>query len=41
MMLGGNIFQETAVLAAKKLGYHVIDVDYLPDNPAHKYADEY
>ena len=41
MMLGGNIFQETAVLAAKMLGYHVIDVDYLPDNPAHQYADEY
>lgn len=31
----------TAVKAAKCLGYHVIDVDYLPENPAHKYADEY
>ena len=41
MMLGGNYFQMTAVLAAKRLGYHVIDVDYLPDNPAHKFADEY
>lgn len=39
--LGGNYFQMTAVKAAKKLGYYVIDVDYLPDNPAHAYADEY
>lgn len=41
MMLGGNYFQMTAVKAAKRLGCHVISVDYLPDNPAHKYADEY
>lgn len=41
MMLGGNFFQMTATIAAKKAGYHVISVDYLPDNPAHRYADEY
>lgn len=41
MSLGGNYFQMTAVKAAKRLGYYVIDVDYLPNNPAHKYADEY
>ena len=41
MLLGGNYFQMTATLAAKDLGCHVISVDYLPDNPAHKYADEY
>ena len=41
MSLGGNYFQMTAVKAAKRLGYYVIDVDYLPQNPAHKYADEY
>lgn len=41
MMLGGNYFQMTATLAAKRLGHYVISVDYLPDNPAHKYADEY
>lgn len=41
MLLGGNYFQMTATKAAKELGYYVISVDYLPDNPAHKYADEY
>lgn len=41
MLLGGNYFQMTATKAAKALGCHVISVDYLPDNPAHKYADEY
>ncbi len=41
MMLGGNYFQMTATRAAKELGHYVISVDYLPDNPAHKIADEY
>ncbi len=41
MLLGGNYYQMTATKAAKELGCHVISVDYLPDNPAHKYADEY
>ena len=41
MLLGGNYYQMTAVKAAKELGCHVITVDYLPNNPAHKYADEY
>lgn len=41
MMLGGNYYQMTATKTAKRLGYHVISVDYLPENPAHKYADEY
>lgn len=41
MLLGGNYFQMTATLAAKELGYYVISVDYLPDNPGHKFADEY
>lgn len=41
LSLGGNYFQMTAVKAAKSLGYYVIDADYLPENPAHKYADEY
>lgn len=41
MMLGGNAFQLSATKRAKELGYYVISVDYLPDNPAHKFADEY
>lgn len=41
MMLGGNFFQMTAIKRAKELGYYVISVDYLPDNPGHKYSDEY
>lgn len=41
MMLGGNYFQMSATRKAKELGYYVISVDYLPNNPAHKYADEY
>ncbi|MBR5913106.1 MAG: ATP-grasp domain-containing protein [Selenomonadaceae bacterium] len=41
MLLGGNYYQMTATKAAKALGCHVISVDYLPNNPAHKFADEY
>lgn len=41
MMLGGNHVQMTAIKAAKEQGYYVITVDYLPDNPGHKLADEY
>lgn len=41
MMLGGNQVQMTAIKAAKEQGYYVITVDYLPDNPGHKLADEY
>lgn len=41
MLLGGNYYQMTATKAAKDFGCHVISVDYLPDNPAHKFADEY
>ena len=41
MMLGGNYFQMTATAAARAQGYHVISVDYLPDNPAHALAHEY
>ena len=39
--LGGNFFQKTIVKAAKEMGVYVIDVDYIPNNPAHKLADEY
>lgn len=41
MMLGGSYFQMSAIKRAKELGYYVITCDYLPDNPGHKYADEY
>lgn len=41
MMLGGNFFQTTAIKAAKELGHYVISVDYLPDNPGHRFSDEY
>lgn len=41
LSLGGNHFQLSAVLAAKRLGCYVIGVDYLPDNPAHAIEDEY
>lgn len=41
LMLGGNYYQMTATKKAKELGYYVISCDYLPENPAHKYADEY
>lgn len=40
-MLGGSHFQVPAIKYAKNAGYHVITADYLPDNPGHKYADEY
>lgn len=41
LILGGNYVQMTAIEAAKSQGYYVITVDYLPDNPGHKLADEY
>ncbi|MGN0623009.1 MAG: ATP-grasp domain-containing protein [Oscillospiraceae bacterium] len=41
LMLGGSHFQVPSIITAKKLGYYVITCDYLPDNPGHKYADEY
>ena len=41
LMLGGSHFQVPAIKYAKSVGYHVITADYLPDNPGHKYSDEY
>ncbi len=41
MLLGGIRYLLPAIEAAHKHGYHVITVDYLPDNIAHKYSDEY
>lgn len=41
LILGGTYFQIPAIQYAKKQGYYVITCDYLPNNPGHKYADEY
>ena len=41
MLLGGIRYLLPAIEVAHKHGYHVITVDYLPDNIAHKYSDEY
>lgn len=40
-MLGGSHFQVPAIKYAKSAGYRVITADYLPDNPGHKFSDEY
>lgn len=41
LVLGGDHFAVPVVKAAKKQGYYVITCDYLPDNVAHKYSDEF
>lgn len=41
MMLGGLSYLIPAINAAHRHGYHVITVDYIPNNIAHKYSDEY
>jgi biotin carboxylase len=41
LMLGGSHFQVPAIKYAKSAGYYTITADYLPDNPGHKYSDEY
>ena len=41
MLLGGNRYQLPVIRVAHELGYYVITCDYLPDNIAHKYSDEY
>jgi len=41
LMLGGSHFQVPAIKYAKSAGYHVITADYLPNNPGHRYSDEY
>ncbi|MBR1579544.1 MAG: ATP-grasp domain-containing protein [Selenomonadaceae bacterium] len=41
LLLGGSYFQIPSITTAKRLGYYAITCDYLPDNPGHKYADEY
>lgn len=41
MILGGSRYAIPVIKAAHKLGAYVITCDYLPDNIAHKYSDEY
>ena len=41
LLLGGSRYALPVIEAAHKLGLYVITCDYLPDNIAHKYSDEY
>ena len=41
MLLGGLRYLLPVIDAAHNMGCHVITCDYLPDNIAHKYSDEY
>jgi len=41
MLLGGLRYLLPVIEEAHKMGVHVITADYLPDNIAHKYSDEY
>jgi len=41
MILGGSRYALPVIKAAHALGAYVITADYLPDNIAHRYSDEY
>lgn len=41
LLLGGSLQQIPSILKAKELGVYTITCDYLPENPGHKYADEF
>ena len=41
MILGGNIVQAEATLAARRQGYYTVSTDLHTDNPGHAVADEY
>lgn len=41
MLLGGIHYLLPVIKAAHEQGYYVITADYLPDNVAHRYSDEY
>lgn len=41
LLLGGIRYLLPVIKAAHELGYYVITADYLPNNVAHKYSDEY
>ena len=41
MILGGSRYALPVIEAAHRLGLYVITCDYLPDNYAHRFSDEY
>lgn len=41
LLLGGSRYLIPVIKKAQELGVYVITCDYLPDNIAHKYSDEY
>lgn len=41
LLLGGSRYLLPVIKSAHELGLYVITCDYLPDNVAHKYSDEY
>lgn len=41
LLLGGSAYLLSVIETAHRLGLYVITCDYLPDNIAHRYADEY
>lgn len=41
LMLGGDSLLLPVIETAKAMGVYTITCDYLPDNIAHKYSDEY
>ena len=41
LLLGGASYLLPVIREAQAMGIHVITCDYLPDNIAHKYSDEY
>lgn len=41
LLLGGSRYLLPVIESIHKLGYYAITCDYLPDNIAHKYSDEY
>lgn len=41
LLLGGSRYAVPVIETTHKLGVHVITADYLPENIAHKYSDEY
>ena len=41
LLLGGLRYLIPVIEAAHKEGYYVITCDYLPNNIAHKFSDEY